>query len=168
MKNRITKKQAKEMVKVLKKSRSIMQNGYIKEIDNELCLIIGNMYLICAIPLGECDTQLKGKFIKLEDLEVWCKLAKVSDFIDIDWIMEKATEVDEVDGVYPNIENILYISKENKENGYIGYDANLLIQSQKISGSDHIKLNSRGKRKPTEFTNKHNDIYGIVMPMNLE
>lgn len=164
MKNMITKKQAKEMVKVLKKSSLMMQNGYIKEINNELCLIIGNGYLICAIPLGECDPQLKGKFIKLEDLEVWCKLAKVSDLIDIDWITEKATKVD---GVYPNIDNILYISKENQENGYIGYDANLLIQAQKLSGSNHIKLNSRGKLKPTEFTNKHNDIYGVVMTMKL-
>ncbi len=160
----MNKKQVNAFLKVMSKDkmRAVLCNAHIDEYNGKTVLVATNSYVLSAINI-EVDSELVGKTIKREAIEVWYKLATTRNKLDGDALAELASNVANLsDLTYPEWKKVLpdgYMSGETT----MKFNADYAKTLQDLSGEEALAWKLYGTISPMVATTE-NGLY-VMMPM---
>ena len=160
----MNKKQVNAFLKVMGKDamRPVLRNAHIDEYNGKTVLVATNGYTLSAINI-EVDSELVGKTIRREAIEVWYKLATTRNKLDGDALAELASNAANLsDLTYPEWKKVLpdgYMSGETT----MKFNADYAKTLQDLSGETGLVWKLHGKLLPM-IARTENGTY-VMMPM---
>ena len=160
----MNKKQVNAFLKVMSKDamRPVLRNAHIDEYNGKTVLVATNGYILSSINI-EVDSELVGKTIRREAIEVWYKLATGKSRFDGEAVAELVGNSANLSDIeYPKWQNVMPTS-ETKPQEAMMFNAEYAKTLQDLSGESGLVWKLHGKLSPMVATTE-NGTY-VMMPM---
>ena len=160
----LNKKQVNALLKVMSKDEThpVLRNAHIDEYNGKTVLVTTNGYTLSAINIV-VDSELVGKTIRREAIEVWYKLATARNKLDGEALAELASNGANLSDItYPEWKKLLpdgYMSGETT----MKFNADYAKVLQDLSGEGALAWKLYGTISPMIATTD-NGLY-VMMPM---